>query len=448
MGELTAFGRAIALFVISFFLIGFLHAAPLLYLVAFFCIFILFACSFIANRMLKGLGATRDLNTDTVFSGDPLEAKVSLTQVKKRWRLMNVVDSSLNLVNDKKTTRNLSVVIEGDSGNVVAGGIKNNMISPVGDNAPLIITDTIRFSMRGHYKLGPLVVKAYDPFGIIVMEKKFDDIHDVIVYPQPLPVPDLALGAGARLRREVSSKSNAGESVDFHSIRPYVIGDDLRRVHWKSTAHANQLSVKEFEYLASGSLTVIVDMNKGIHNENDEWSTLETGVTIASSLLNHFSNNGSQISLALTRKKLIFLPAESGRRQLHRALEELALTRDDGDIPLSKVLTSGEISLSNRSTVVVITADKSPEIIEGLLYLKGRAARVILLVVDAYTEKKAISIWEKSFRFILDDEENLTEVNYSSEKLCISAISTGIPSCLLTPNQPLMAALREIRQYI
>ncbi|MEI6521669.1 MAG: DUF58 domain-containing protein, partial [bacterium] len=292
------------------------------------------------------------------------------------------------------------------------------------------------------------VVKTYDPFGIIVMENKFDDTHDVIVYPQPLPVPDLALGAGARLRREVSSKSNAGESVDFHSIRPYVIGDDLRKVHWKSTAHANQLSVKEFEYLASGSLTVIMDMNKGTHAENDEWSTLETGVTIASSLLNHFSNNGSQISLALTRKKLIYLPAESGRRQLHRALEELALTRDDGEMPLSKVLTSGEISLSNRSTVVVITADQSPEIIEGLLYLKGRAARVILLVVDACIAKKESNLWDKYATLLFSEDKVKVDDMQCSDKLCMSAISTGIPSCLLTPNQPLMAALREIRQFI
>ncbi len=448
MGELTTFGRTIAICVISFFLIGFLHASPLLYLVAFFCIFILFACSFIASRMLKGLNATRDLNTDTVFSGDPLEAEVSLTQIKKSWRLMEVIDSSLNLVNDKVSKRKLSVVIEGDSGNVVAGGIKKHAIASDDKDAPLVITDTIRFSMRGHYRLGPLIVKTYDPFGIIVMEKKFDDTHDVIVYPQPLPVPDLALGAGARLRREVSAKSNAGESVDFHSIRPYVIGDDLRRVHWKSTAHANQLSVKEFEYLASGSLTVIMDMNKDIHHENDEWSSLETGITIASSLLNHFSNNGSQISLALTRKKLVYLPAESGRRQLHRALEELALARDDGEMSLSKVLTSGEISLSNRATVVVITADQSPEILDGLLYLKGRAARVILLVVDACVAKKEVSPWDKYATFFMRDDKLKDTDMQCSDKLCLSANSTGIPSCLLTPNQPLMSALREIRQYI
>jgi uncharacterized protein (DUF58 family) len=84
-----------------------------------------------------------------------------------------------------------------------------------------------------------------------------------------------------------------------------------------------------------------------------------------------------------TGEQVFSLPPESGQRQLHRALEFLALARDDGTIPLAQALASDEGKISRRATAIVITPTANREIIGPLLALRGRVAQVMLVVLDA-----------------------------------------------------------------
>ena len=49
---------------------------------------------------------------------------------------------------------------------------------------------------------------------------------------------------------------------DLVTLRPYVVGDDLRRVHWPSTAHADELQVRRDEERWQGHLTVLLDAQR------------------------------------------------------------------------------------------------------------------------------------------------------------------------------------------
>ena len=284
----------------------------------------------------------------------------------------------------------------------------------------------------------------------------------MIVYPHPLPVQEMVLGGGSgRQNAEVRAAGNIGENADFHSIRPYVQGDDLRRVHWKSTAHTGKLAIKEYEYRSSGAVTVIVDLQQGIHFGHDEFSTLEIAITVASSLLNYVLSTGNRAGLFTTGAKIIAFSPESGQRQLHRALETLALAKDDGRTSLAQVLASDEIAQSGRATTIVITSSTDTAIIGPLLHLHGRSAHVLLVLVNAQSFMEAEeeeardgeNLWSFATRSLNVRDTILALTNAAPhvpsdeehKTLLHAAMAAGIDVFSINANVPLHQALQGLR---
>ena len=68
---------------------------------------------------------------------------------------------------------------------------------------------------------------------------------------------------------------------DFYALRPYVVGDDLRRVHWPSTARHDELMVRQDELPWQGRATVLLDVRRSGHTAD----SLELAVSAAASVV-------------------------------------------------------------------------------------------------------------------------------------------------------------------
>ena len=104
----------------------------------------------------------------------------------------------------------------------------------------------VRADVRGRYHVGPLTVRLADPFGLVELARSFSAAA-ITVTPPIVPLPPGRLtgswtgGGGSRARMIAS----AGE--DDVAPREYRHGDDLRRVHWRSTARRGELMVRREE---------------------------------------------------------------------------------------------------------------------------------------------------------------------------------------------------------
>jgi uncharacterized protein (DUF58 family) len=83
---------------------------------------------------------------------------------------------------------------------------------------------------------------------------------------------------------------------EFHSLRPYVMGDDLRRVHWPSTARRDELTVRQDERHQQGRTTVLLDVRRAVHTEE----SFERAVSAAASLLVAAIRRGDEVRLVAT----------------------------------------------------------------------------------------------------------------------------------------------------
>ena len=454
----------VGLFGVCFFLIGYVHASSIMYMIAFFCFAVIVIGMVFAWLSLQQIRCERSATGTTVFSGDPLEGKVRLVEGQGRWRLLEVYDQHVNLISGSVTRRRMTLLTEGHRANAVVAGARQPLRLEGRHGRVLEVRDVMRFARRGHYRLGPLIVQAHDPLGLCSITRLVPAELDVIVYPRPLPIPELVLGSGlGRQSNEVRPVGQAGETADFHGIRPYVQGDDLRHVHWKATAHTGKLAIKEFEFRVSGAVQVVLDLQHGVHGGERDFSTLEVSVTLAASLLNHVLNSGNQAGLLATGAKLISLPQESGQRQMHRALEALALAKDDGAVSIAQALSSSTDTASRRSTTIVITPSADTNLIGPLLSLRGRSGQVLLVLLDraGYLEaeqeqqRKPLNLVAlattpidlKGLRNLVTGKSN-GDAHSKHHALLRAANAAGIDVYPISPNIPLHQALQGIRMRI
>lgn len=144
--------------------------------------------------------------------------------------------------------------------------------------------------LRGRYRFGPLVVEAIDPFGLARIRRPLAGTSDVLVLPRTTPLTDLARGTAAGLVGLVSRMGRVGS--DDVMIREYRAGDDVRRIHWRSSARSQTLMVRREEQARDLSVTLLVDTRALRHTGSEQDGTLEWTIETAASIALHCLEEG------------------------------------------------------------------------------------------------------------------------------------------------------------
>ncbi|MFI6521641.1 DUF58 domain-containing protein [Spirillospora sp. NPDC050679] len=155
----------------------------------------------------------------------------------------------------------------------------------------------IRSDVRGRYRVGPLVVRLADPFGMVELVRSFSLSDTLTVTPAIVPLPPSRLagawtGGGDSVARTVAS---AGE--DDIAPREYRHGDDLRRVHWRSTARRGELMVRREEQHWQSSGSLFLDTRRGAHWGEGPGGSFEQAVSVAASIGVHLGRAGMGLRL-------------------------------------------------------------------------------------------------------------------------------------------------------
>ena len=102
-------------------------------------------------------------------------------------------------------------------------------------------------------------MRLCDPFGFCELPRLFSTIDRLLVTPEVVPLP--RLDPTGRMASGSTSHGGrvGGTGEDDVGTRPYRLGDELRRVHWRTTARIGELSVRREEQPRQGSVTVLLD---------------------------------------------------------------------------------------------------------------------------------------------------------------------------------------------
>ncbi|WP_432198042.1 DUF58 domain-containing protein [Streptomyces sp. bgisy027] len=155
----------------------------------------------------------------------------------------------------------------------------------------------VRSDLRGRYPLGPLQLRLSDPFGMCELTRSFSTYDTLTVIPRVEPLPPVRFSGEAKGYGDGRQRSLALAGEDDVIPRGYRYGDDLRRVHWRSTARYGELMVRREEQPQRARCTVLLDTRGLAFQGAGPDSAFEWAVSGTASVLVHMLERGFSVRL-------------------------------------------------------------------------------------------------------------------------------------------------------
>jgi uncharacterized protein (DUF58 family) len=177
---------------------------------------------------------------------------------------------------------------------------------------------------RGRFVIGPLRCTLTDPFGLARRSAPVLGTDEVIVHPRVHDVLALPEAGGEELDRDTPKlRGQPDPGNEFLTLREYTPGDDLRRVHWRSTARHGTLMVRQEESRRRAPVLVMLDVRPNAHDR----TSFEIAVEAVASIVRALDREGRPVELMTSLGQTLGTP---GRRHLASVLDELAVVEPHG----------------------------------------------------------------------------------------------------------------------
>jgi uncharacterized protein (DUF58 family) len=256
---------------------------------------------------------------------------------------------------------------------VEAGGVRTavyDVVSPV----------------RGRFTVGPVELRLADPFGLCVVRRGFTSTDALVVTPQVVDLPPVLTSGTWTTGGDSSTRTLASAGDEDVATRPYRHGDDLRRVHWRSTARTGELMVRREEQPFQSSVTVVLDSRAAAHRGEGVFTSLEFAVSATASIAVHLLARGDRLrAISDTGASLTTGPPELCREVL---LESLAVITPSRSAALRGALAG--LGPRGEGLLVAVCGNLDDDDVAALARARGSGPGVALLLdVASWSDRRA-----------------------------------------------------------
>ena len=249
------------------------------------------------------------------------------------------------------------------------------LVAPLRRRASARAAYRLPTSRRGLINIGPLTVRVQDPFCIASIRALAAARLELTVFPH---IDELVARPAAGNRDPHAGAEHPNhighQGEDFYALRPYVLGDDLRRVHWPSTARTDELMVRQDELPWQGRTTVLLDTRR-IGQDEDSF---EVAVSAAASLMHAAVLRHDSVRLVTTDGT--DSGAGSGQAHLDAAMEYLAVVEPSGSGSLAVLLAA--LGRATGGSLVVIFGTTSTGELDALARAARRFGALTVIITD------------------------------------------------------------------
>lgn len=160
---------------------------------------------------------------------------------------------------------------------------------------------TIPTQRRAVLRLGPVRSVKQDPLELLRRHLDWTDAEDIYVHPRTVRLENTSTGY-LRDLEGLATREISNDDVAFHALREYVPGDDLRHVHWRSTARTSKLMIRQFEETRRSQFVIVVCTSPSQYADVDEF---ELGISIAASLALNAHWEGKDVTVYTSDAELL-----------------------------------------------------------------------------------------------------------------------------------------------
>lgn len=234
-----------------------------------------------------------------------------------------------------------------------------------------VVSYRVSSPYRGAHRLGPLRLERRDPFGMTTASVALPGEGQLVVLPRIEALgPDRVRGGGLGREGQVPHMV-ALHGEDDVSIRAYRDGDDLRRVHWPTTAHRGELMVRQEDRPARRRAVLLLDPRAGAFHRAGE--AFEWAVRAVASVAVHLAQDGYAVHVVGA--------GDPSVTQLPAVLRALALVEPSADDLTTQVREAHALT-SEGAVVVAVVADRDPEEVLTVPAVRSPGSLGVALVLD------------------------------------------------------------------
>ncbi|MCZ7532935.1 MAG: DUF58 domain-containing protein [Acidimicrobiia bacterium] len=237
---------------------------------------------------------------------------------------------------------------------------------------------------RGVYRVGPSHVTIGDPLGFTVSTSVFGIEDRIVVYPRIENLEGVPTGRGQDPTTNTSRASfwhSGGE--DFYTLREYHQGDDLRKVHWPSSAKRDELMIKQLEMPWQSRAFIVLDPRTEPHATTESF---EQAVRGAASALHHLFASGYTPTIWMGAGNGTMVGNTDSYRS---AMEQLAMIKPSRGIDLGHLITRLRRSGMAGGVLVMVTGKPDTADLSAMQLLSQDFYRTVVMSV-AESENEVI----------------------------------------------------------
>ena len=235
---------------------------------------------------------------------------------------------------------------------------------------------------RGVVEVGPVSVVRGDPLGIFERAHRRDDPVDLYVHPRTVLFGGQSLGF-LRDLEGLPAADLSRDDVSFHALLEYQPGDDLRHVHWRSTARTGVMMVRQFEETRRSHFVIGLSRSSGDYRTDDDF---ELGISVAGSIGLRALRDSQRVDVRVQGRELT---SGTGKQLLDSlAMVEASKPREGGIRDLAGVLSA---TMPLASVVVLVCGSTvSTEDLRVACSRLPFGARALAVVVQGGLDQPAL----------------------------------------------------------
>jgi uncharacterized protein (DUF58 family) len=376
----------------------------LLYLILAMLLSLMVMSTFLANMNLRGLRISRRIPA-YVFAGEDMRIRTVVTNPRRRLPAFAL------------EVRERSGPF-GEQGSRGEGA--SQFFFAVEPGAKKALAYTARLPRRGVYALEGFTISTKFPFGFAVQFARAELPAEVVAFPRPRELSAeavRALGAAAEVPRKSAFVHSPEE---FRALRDYRPRDNPRWIHWKSSARAGKLLVKEFEPRSTRRAALVVDpvvvlppaaaapspdprdtsptaaASAAARREEERILALDRGCTLAVSILEHLARQGERPEVSIQVKgEVVRFGPDSGPREVAAILECLARLEPAAD-PGERALVEAAGPALRRGSRVYVVTGRDPAVVRHALERAEPGASLSAEVLPYAEEGQVAGLYAKT----------------------------------------------------
>jgi uncharacterized protein (DUF58 family) len=247
----------------------------------------------------------------------------------------------------------------------------------------------VNTSTRGERRIGPYAVVHGDPWSIVRRVTARAEGGLLTVHPRTVPVRRSALPALQQHDSDFASRWRGDEH--FYALRDYVLGDEPSKVHWRSSARAGRLVVKQHVAAAPSGTAIVLDTDASAYGSDEQFGSgwvperFEAAVEVAASFAVAQTVRADQIHVVTTSRGAFVTSASGDTTQ--SLLDAFAAVCAMSPLDIAPEETAALVRRLRCTRLIVVTGTPSRRLLQAARTMAvGQSSATVVRVGSRHRE--------------------------------------------------------------